>query len=103
MLSLLLVVSLPPPDNGFCIRNLTQDTLFFAVDVGEHGRRSAPLAPNETLCSPPLPAATGGFVSVFLHAGAIEGCSRLAGPGPGMGMRIDLLEYADFDRCTWAK
>ena len=49
------------------------------------------------LCTPDLVTKVNGFVSVFLSAGAMEGCSRLAEDGS----RQILLEYREFDRCLW--
>ncbi len=77
-----------------CVENATEESFLFAVDAREGARRTARLAPGARLCA----EGSGGFVSVFDHADAAEGCSRLVAP-PG-GLRR-LHRYASFDRCAW--
>jgi len=86
-----------PPINGFCIRNKSTETAVFAVDVADKYRELASLDQGEQLCTPAFEQPVNGFVSVFTHEDAIEGCSRLAAAG---SLQV-LLEYHDFDRCLW--
>ncbi len=95
---LALALAVTPPQNGFCVRNLTEEPLFFATDAGDGGRSYAELESGGMLCTAVSGAPAKGFVSVFASPDAIEGCSRLARAGD----LVDLLEYADFDRCLWA-
>jgi hypothetical protein len=80
-----------------CVVNGSDERFLFAVVPREGDRRTAPLAPGESLCSA-APHGKGGFVSVFENAQSDEGCSRLVEP-PG-GTRT-LRRYASFDRCAW--
>lgn len=101
LFTLALAITLPAPvvpENGFCVRNLSGETLFFTTDAGAHGRTSATLESGGTLCTGTPEAPSGGFVSVFVSEDAIEGCSRLVGAGDV----VDLLAYHDFDRCLWS-
>ena len=93
---LLFALAVPVPENTICIRNLGAESLYFTLDVRGGARSSATLAQGTYLCAE---APDGGFVSVFTDDQAIEGCSRLSPPGS----MADLLQYADFDRCTWVK
>lgn len=78
-----------------CVLNDSDRPLLFAADPREGTRLLAPLAPQERLCAGD--AGQGGVVSVYADAAAMEGCSRLVGPGG----QDSLLRYAEFDRCAW--
>lgn len=85
------------PKAGFCVENQDTRPALFTVDAGPDGRVVAVLASGERLCTPESEAPADGFVSVFYDETAIEGCSRLALSGT---VQV-LLNYADFDNCTW--
>jgi len=86
------------PERSICVLNDSRETYFVAIDAGDAGRWTGSVAASSFLCSQPVARDTKGFVSIFRDKDSIEGCSRLAIPdGPET-----LIEYADFDRCTWA-
>ena len=80
-----------------CVENGSEQGYFFVVEGrgGTEERVAQSLAPTETLC---VPGAAGGVVSVFVNENAMEGCSRLVGPGE----TETLLDYSEFDRCRWS-
>ncbi|MCF6303958.1 MAG: c-type cytochrome [Rhodobacteraceae bacterium] len=85
--------------SNICVTNNSDESYFFAVDDGgtaSNSRVTAQLAPGESLCNA-AKNPTGGFVSVFENAQALEGCSRLVNAGES----DDLVSYAEFDRCRW--
>jgi len=86
-----------PVENGFCIQNATSAPLLFSVDAGSLGRQLRTLPPGQRLCTADFAMPASGFASVFTAIDAVEGCSRLA---PAGSVQV-LLEYQDFDRCTW--
>ena len=80
-----------------CVRNEDTDTYFFAVEANGAGRRTAVLAPGETLCTEAAPGQKG-VVWVFENEDSIEGCSRLVSAGQTEAM----LRWSEFDRCAWS-
>lgn len=87
-----------PPASMTCVTNRSGAGYFFVSEAPDGTRRAAPLAPGETLCALGGQAGARAVVSVFEHAGDLEGCSRLL---PGGATEI-LYKYVDFDRCAWA-
>ena len=86
-----------PPQNGFCIENQDTRSAVFVVDAGAIYREVATLSPQERLCTPEFDSPHNGTVGVFYDENAMEGCSRLTSAG-----KVEvLLQYNDFDNCTW--
>lgn len=77
-----------------CVTNGTQDAHLFAAEAKDGTRVVQTLDPRERLC---VPSTGRGTVAAFDDIDSIEGCTRLASPGIAM----ELLEFADFDRCRW--
>ena len=84
--------------DGVCVRNSDSRELLFAVEVEGAERRVEMLAPGEVLCTRTDRAVQIGTVSVYEHADAIEGCSRLV----PLGQIEQMFRYVDFDRCFWS-
>ncbi|MCP5039241.1 MAG: hypothetical protein GY945_16740 [Rhodobacteraceae bacterium] len=78
-----------------CVVNSADDTYLFASEAHEGRRETAQLTPGQTLC---VSGGESGVVSVYEHADALEGCSRLV----SAGQTEALLRYVDFDRCFWS-
>jgi hypothetical protein len=103
---LLSLLAVPPPALGqgteapadaVCVVNGSDHTHVFVAEARGAERRRGELAPGERLCARGATEAAGGVVSVFEHADAFEGCSRLLQPGQTEVMK----KYVDFDRCFW--
>jgi hypothetical protein len=103
---LMCVLAVPPPALGqgteapadaVCVVNGSDHTHVFVAEARGAERRRGELAPGERLCARGATEAAGGVVSVFEHADAFEGCSRLLQPGQTEVMK----KYVDFDRCFW--
>ncbi|WP_299844169.1 cytochrome c family protein [uncultured Roseovarius sp.] len=84
--------------NAVCVRNLNSHEHLFAVDAPGADRRIEMLKPGEVLCTSVAETVRTGTVTVFEHADAFEGCSRLV----PVGRTEDMLKYVDFDRCFWS-
>jgi len=89
-----LTLPMAAQGSGICVQNGSDHSYLFAAEAHEGARETAKLAPGQTLC---VPGGETGVVSVFEHADALEGCSRLV----GAGQTEVLLRYVDFDRCFW--
>ena len=85
------------PKDAVCIVNASKKEAFFAVETREGERQFSKLAPGEQLCS----AATkekDAIVSVFETDDGFEGCSHIV----ARGNSVEMIEYAEFDRCRWS-
>ncbi len=92
-----LVLALPvsAQSGEICVVNKAEHPLFFAAEAHAGRRETAMLAPGQSLC---VEGGVTGMVSVYEHADAMEGCSRLV----EAGREEALLRYVDFDRCFWS-
>lgn len=82
-----------------CVENQSGKKLLFVVEAKGGERVLKTLNALENLCAPQAMVNTGGTVSVFQDADALEGCSRLA----KAGVAERLIAYEPFDNCTWAQ
>ena len=88
------------PQGAVCVQNASAERHFFAAEAPGGQRVTGMLGQGEVLCTE-ADTATGqatGKVSVFEHADALEGCTRLVLSGE----HETLFKYADFDRCLWS-
>ena len=84
---------------ALCVVNRSGKKLFFAVRFSSNQRISAPLFDQQQLCLDGDMPGQKGTVSVFSDENAFEGCTRLTRAGTP---RV-LVDFVEFDNCTWAR
>ena len=84
---------------ALCVVNRSGDELFFVARLASGKRISATLSDQQQLCLDGDTPGQTGTVSVFADENAYEGCTRLARTGTPQ----ILVDFVEFDNCTWAR
>ncbi len=90
----MLAAGATPAAAEICLHNDSQSELLLVVDVADKAT-SRTGGFGTVICLP----GDAGTVRVFTDFDAIEGCSRLSQSG-----QVErLVDFTEFDNCTWAK